>query len=130
MAQLVFYSQTGQTRKYVNKIKDRESIEINPNHFDVEMTEPFIFLVPSYESNVHPDVIDTCSDFLETGDNILLCKGMFAGGNRNFAQLFCITAKELSEEYKIPILHEFEFQGSKYDLSKLEEELQHIDNKN
>jgi len=128
MAAVVFYSQTGQTRKFVNKLTGVNKIEITPEQFDIAMAEPFILIMPSYEANVHPVVIDTAADFLETAENASYCKGLFGGGNRNFAQLFGITAKMLSEEYHIPVLHEFEFQGSPMDVRKLEEELEKIGN--
>jgi len=130
MAKIVYFSQTGQTRKFVEKINNIEKIEITPNNFEIEMTEPFILVMPSYETNVHPIVIDTAADFLETADNIAYCKGLFGGGNRNFAELFCVTAKTLSEEYDIPMLHAFEFQGTPLDIKKMEEELLKIEHNN
>ena len=126
MSAIVFYSQTGQTRKYVTKIKNCEKIEITPDSFKIEMTQPLLLVMPSYEENVHPIVIDTAEDFLETAQNAHYCKGIFGGGNRNFAQLFCITAKTLSEKYDLPLLHEFEFQGSRLDVEKIQEELDKI----
>lgn len=130
MAKIVYYSQTGQTRKFVNKINAIEKIEITPDDFEIEMTDPYILVMPSYETNVHPIVIDTAADFLETADNVKYCKGLFGGGNRNFAELFCITAKMLSEEYEIPLLHTFEFQGTDSDIKKMEEELLKIEHNN
>lgn len=127
MAKVVYFSQTGQTKKFVDKISNTEIIEITTKDFEEEVTEPFILIMPSYETNVHPIVIDTAADFLETADNINYCKGLFGGGNRNFADLFCITAKTLSKEYGLPLLHEFEFQGSPLDVKKLEEELLNIE---
>lgn len=123
MAKIVYYSQTGQTKKFVEKITDFESIEITSSNFEIEMKEPFILVMPTYEPNVHPIVIDTAADFLETADNIYFCKGLFGGGNRNFGNLFCITAKLLSKEYKLPLLHQFEFQGTPLDVEKLTKEL-------
>jgi len=130
MAQIVFYSQTGQTKRFVDKIDVNHQIEITMSYFDVEMTEPFILVMPSYEPNVHPVVIDTAADFLETADNITYCKGLFGGGNRNFGKLFGITARTLAEEYDIPMLHTFEFQGSSLDVKKMEEELLNIEYNN
>lgn len=130
MAKIVYFSQTGQTRKFVEKIPNTEIIEITPDDFEMEVTEPFILVMPSYETNVHPIVIDTAADFLETADNVDYCKGLFGGGNRNFAELFCITAKTLSKEYDLPLLHEFEFQGSPLDVKKMEEELTNIEHTN
>lgn len=127
MAKIAYFSQTGQTRKFVEKISKAETIEFTPEDFEIEMTEPFILVMPSYETNVHPIVIDTAADFLETADNLSYCKGLFGGGNRNFAELFCVTAKTLSKEYEIPLLHTFEFQGTPLDVKKIEEELLKIE---
>lgn len=127
MAKIVYFSQTGQTRKFVEKIKKVDHFEITPDDFEFEMTESYILVMPSYETNVHPIVIDTAADFLETADNLSYCKGLFGGGNRNFAELFCVTAKTLSKEYEIPLLHTFEFQGSPLDVKKMEEELLKIE---
>ena len=127
MAKIVFYSQTGQTKKYVRKLTTYEPVELTPDSFDREMTEPFILVIPSYEEHVHPIVLDTAELFLETGNNLEYCKGIFGGGNRNFAQLFCVTAKTLSKTYGLPLLHEFEFQGSALDVEKLKKELEKFD---
>ena len=70
---------------------------------------------------------DTAAIFRNRGS---YCKGLFGGGNRNFAELFCVTAKTLSEEYDIPMLHAFEFQGTPLDIKKMEEELLKIEHNN
>lgn len=127
MASIVYYSLTGQTRRFINKVKGFDTYEISSAVAPVTMTEPFIMVIPSYESHVYGDVIETAEEFLEWADNANLCKGFFGGGNRNFAQLFCVTVKELSAGFDIPVLHGFEFQGSAYDVAKLTEELEKID---
>ncbi|OYQ67373.1 class Ib ribonucleoside-diphosphate reductase assembly flavoprotein NrdI [Aerococcus sp. 1KP-2016] len=127
MACIVYYSLTGQTRKFVNKVTGFDKYEISSDKEAIEMSEPFIMVIPSYESHVYGDVIETAEEFLECGDNAQLCKGFFGGGNRNFAQLFCVTVKELSALFDVPVLHGFEFQGSPLDVAKLTKELEEID---
>ena len=127
MASIVYYSLTSQTRRFINKVQGFDTYEISSAVAPVTMTEPFIMVIPSYESHVYGDVIETAEEFLEWADNANLCKGFFGGGNRNFAQLFCVTVKELSAEFDILVLHGFEFQGSAYDVAKLTEELEKID---
>lgn len=127
MAKIVYYSRTGQTRKMVNKVDGYEAIEVTLNEHEFSIDEPFIFVVPSYEIHVMPAVIKSLGRFLRTGDNIKQCRGIMGGGNRNFAELFCITAHMLSDKFDIPVLHEFEFQGSEYDINILKEELDKID---
>ena len=49
---LVYFSLTGQTRRFIEKLtfKFRESaIEITPDEPDIEMTEPFLLITPSYD---------------------------------------------------------------------------------
>lgn len=127
MAKIVYYSETGQTRQFVNKLKAYDKIEITMDYYEVEVLEPFILVMPSYEANVHPIVIDTAADFLEYKNNLAYCKGLFGGGNRNFAKLFAITAKTLAMDYDLALLHCFEFQGSDTDTDQLNEEMKNID---
>lgn len=127
MPKIVYFSQTGQTKRFVQKIEKYEHIEITFANFEIEMKEAFILVMPSYEETIHPIVVDTATDFLETANNLTHCKGLFGGGNRNFAELFCVTAKTLAKEYQLPILHTFEFQGSDLDVKKMIEELQKIE---
>lgn len=130
MAGVVYYSVSGKTRRFVSRISDKHNvIELGYDPF-IQMTEPFICVVPSYEQHVFPDVYDSFEDFFMTGNNVGLCKGLFAAGNRNFAELFGVTANELRDEFGLDILHYFEFQGSDYDLEKIEKELDNIDSTN
>lgn len=121
--QVVYFSLTGQTRKFVQKLDGVDIIEINTiNPYQV-MDRPYILVVPTYETEVTEPVIE----FIETGDNRQLCQGVFGGGNRNFAQLFCFTAKDIARDYQLPLLHLFEFQGSEFDVDRLKEELNRIE---
>lgn len=126
MAKIVYFSVTGQTRRFVNKIPIAEKIEITPHNPFIEVGEPFILVVPTYVA----ELLEPVYDFLETGRNQTNCVGTFGGGNRNFANLFCFTVHDLEAEYGIPILHTFEFQGSATDVEKLEKELDTIENAN
>lgn len=131
MASVVYCTVSRQTKRFINKVNDKHhKIELDMNNPFIEMTEPFICVIPSYEQNVLPEVFDGFDDFLSTASNAELCQGIFASGNRNFANLFGVTANEVSEEYVIPVLHYFEFQGSEYDVDKIERELDNIDQAN
>jgi len=112
---LVYFSNTGQTRKFVKKL-DMDSLELTPTNPFIEVHEDFIVIAPCYEKEV-TDVID---DFIGTGNNIKYCKGVIGGGNRNFADLFCYTAKDFAVDYNVPYLHEFEFQGSPNDVAAVQ----------
>lgn len=120
---IVYFSNTGQTRKFVNKLK-YDYLELNfSNPFQI-VDEDFIIIAPSYEKEA-TEIID---DFVETGDNIKYCKGVVGSGNRNFADLFCFTAKDFAVEHDIPYLYEFEFQGMDKDVENLTEIINRIYN--
>lgn len=126
MAKIVYFSITGQTQRFVDKLPTREKREILTANPFFEINEPFILVVPTYVQ----ELTDPVNDFLETGENLAYCAGTFGGGNRNFANLFCFTVQELKNAYGIPVLHRFEFQGSEKDVRKLEEELDKIESRN
>ena len=119
---IVFMSLVGNTRKFVNKVNE-PAVELSiDNSLDLELNTPFILIVPTYSE----EISDIVREFLENETNRDLCKGIVGAGNRNFAQLFCYTAKDLSKEFDLPLLHLFEFQGSSLDVKKIEEELEAI----
>lgn len=104
-------SLTGNTRKFVNKL-GLESLEISPTNPFVEVDYDYIVIVPTYEN----EATEIMKDFLETGDNLSHCRGIAGGGNLNFAQLYCFTAKDFARDYNLPLIHCFEFQGNQNDL--------------
>lgn len=124
MAKIVYFSLTGQTRRFVHKISHAEILEIESHNPFIEMQGHFILVVPTYVE----EITEPVADFLMTGQNIAYCAGAFGGGNRNFGSSFCFTVHDLARAYGIPVLHEFEFQGSKHDVRKLEQELKKIEN--
>lgn len=124
MAKIVYFSVTGQTKLFVEKLPHFDAIQIDPINPFIEVNEPYILVVPTYVEEVTDPIID----FLETSQNLAYCAGIFAGGNRNFGELFCFTAYDLKDTYQLPVLHEFEFQGSKKDVLLLEKELNKLKN--
>lgn len=118
---LVYMTVTGQTRKFIRKV-DYPTLELSPVNPFVEVDEDFILIAPTYEK----EVTDILWDFMDTSSNAKHCKGVFGGGNRNFAELFGFTAKDIARDYNVPLLHLFEFQGSKNDVLKLREEVERL----
>lgn len=119
---LVFFSLTGQTRRFVQKT-GLESAEILPDD-DLTMNEDFLLITPSYaEENPtdmsSQDVVQPVFDFLSNAENAKFCRGIIGTGNRNFADLYIYTAKELSAKHQIPILYDFEFSGLPSDVEKV-----------
>ncbi|OJF92209.1 class Ib ribonucleoside-diphosphate reductase assembly flavoprotein NrdI [Alkalibacterium sp. 20] len=111
---VIYLTLTGQTRKFVEKLQ-MDVLELNPADPFVKMTAPFIIITPTYDK----EVTEVWDDFLETGNNSQLLKGVAGGGNLNFGPLFAFTAKDIASDYNVPLLHQFEFQGNDEDVEKL-----------
>ena len=92
---------------------------------DIEMNEPFLLITPSYAEESPTvsksiDVMDPVFDFMAYNDNYKHCLGIIGTGNRNFAGIYIFTAKELSAKYQIPLLYDFEFNGTPADVAAVE----------
>lgn len=125
---LVYYTKTGNTKRFVDKINGYESIELSPIDPFITLNKPYILVIPSYEPNVLPEIYETLVDFFEINDNVVLCAGTFSGGNLNFNDKFGVTAKWIKKKYNIPIISMFEFQGGNRDVAELEKHLNILSN--
>lgn len=108
-----------------------DAIEITENYPDIEMSEPYVLFVPSYAEEHNgmmksQDIVDPVFEFLEVKGNLELCKGIIGSGNRNFAQLYLGTAKELSEKYDLDILYGYEMNGTSIDVSNVQDILHDV----
>ena len=110
---ILFFSITGQTRKFVQKLGFK-STEINPTNPFLEITEPFILITPTYDASM----TECLNDFIEYKNNHDFLKGIAGSGNRNFGELFVFTAKNLAVEYQIPLLFAFEYSGTPQDVEQ------------
>ena len=96
---VVYFSVTGQTKRFAFKLNAYETIEIDPTA-ELEMKEPYVLVVPTYEA----EFIAPVFDFLETGENQKFLAGVSGSGNRNFAELFVFSAKEIARKYGVPLI--------------------------
>ena len=120
---LAYFSVTGQTRRFVSKT-DLPNVEITPDDA-LEMDEPFLLITHSYAEESPTvsksiDVMDPVFDFMAYNDNYKHCRGIIGTGNRNFAGIYIFTAKEVSAKYQIPLLYDFEFNGTPADVAAVE----------
>lgn len=120
---IVYFSLTGQTRRFVEKAKNCDNRvelrEIKRWEDPIHVSHPYILAIPTYVRGVLQGV----DDFLQVADHAALCRGIYCSGNRNFAELFCFSGVDISQDYQIPLLHKFEFQGSDHDVDQLLEDL-------
>lgn len=110
---VVYFTVTGQTRRFVKKLAVSDPYEIDGIDPEHEVNEPFVLIVPSYSD---PAITEPVDEFLGYGTNSKNLKGIVGNGNRNFAELFIITAKELAHKYQKPIIYAFEFNGTPRDV--------------
>lgn len=120
MMTLVFYSLTGQCQRFVKKLgMEKTALELTATADYPQMTTPFVLLVPSYDQ-ADVEVVD---EFL--ADNHAYCRGLIGSGNRNFGPEFCKTARRYAQTYSLPILYEFEFNGTDQDVEYVKGILSH-----
>lgn len=120
---IVYFSVTGQTKRFVKKLSLRDTYEIDPIDPEIEVGEPFVLIVPTYEKGITEPV----TDFLYYGSNQEQLQGVAGTGNRNFAQLFVFTAKDISKEFNVPLLYTFEFNGTTKDVTNFEKAVKKIE---
>ncbi|ANZ99052.1 class Ib ribonucleoside-diphosphate reductase assembly flavoprotein NrdI [Carnobacterium divergens] len=119
---IVYFSLTGQTRRFVKKL-GLDSYEVNATNPFQPIEEDYIVVAPTYDI----EVTEIINDFIEYGDNQQHLKGVAGGGNRNFADLFVFTAKDLAKLYNVPMIFEFEFSGTDQDVINFKKEVEQIE---
>ncbi|WP_333589384.1 class Ib ribonucleoside-diphosphate reductase assembly flavoprotein NrdI [Ligilactobacillus acidipiscis] len=120
---IVYFSVTGQTKRFVKKLSLKDTYEIDPIDPEIEVGEPFVLIVPTYEK----DITEPVTDFLYYGSNQEQLQGVAGTGNRNFAQLFVFTAKDISKEFNVTLLYTFEFNGTTKDVTNFEKAVKKIE---
>lgn len=106
---IAYYSVTRQVTRFIKKLglPDEQITEVSST---LNLSEPFILIIPTYEKDVLQEVWDFMSD------NAEFCQGIIASGNRNFAEFYIYSAKDISAEFHVPILYDFEFNGTTEDV--------------
>mgnify|MGYP005983592175 CR=1 FL=1 len=119
---IAFFSVTGQTRRFIKKL-DLPAYEIEPANPFFEISEPFVLIVPTYDIEI-TEVVNDFLDYKSNKDNI---QGVAGGGNRNFAELFVYTAKDIARDYGVPLLFSFEFSGTDEDVESFKKVVSEIE---
>lgn len=121
---LVYLTVTGQTRRFIKKL-DLPAYEIEPANPFFEMNKPFILVVPTYDK----EITEVVNDFLDYKQNASYLHGVAGGGNRNFAELFIYTAKDIARDYQVPLLFSFEFSGTNEDVETFKKVVNELESK-
>ncbi|MEI5993348.1 class Ib ribonucleoside-diphosphate reductase assembly flavoprotein NrdI [Candidatus Enterococcus mansonii] len=121
---LVYFTVTGQTRRFIKKL-DLAAYEIEPANPFFEINEPFVLIVPTYDQ----EITEVVNDFLDYKSNREHLQGVAGGGNRNFAELFVYTAKDIARDYSVPMLFAFEFSGTDEDVESFKKVVNELESK-
>lgn len=121
---IVYFSVTGQTRRFIKKL-DLAAYEIEPANPFFEINEPFILIVPTYDK----EITEVVNDFLDYKSNREQIQGVAGGGNRNFAELFIYTANDIARDYNVPMLFAFEFSGTNEDVESFKKVVNELESK-
>ena len=117
---IVYDSLTGNVKRFVSKTGYR-AIQIQEN---LRVEEPYILVTYTIGFGQIPQ---TTKEFLNWNSLFLL--GVSASGNKNWGKTFCQSAKTISQEYRVPIVHIFELSGTEDDVVFFKEGVEKLVNK-
>lgn len=112
---LIYYWSSGSagTHRFAKKLT---TTTLPIGHFDTE--SHFIILTPTYGSPKVPHIPPQVTEFLNRNQKHLV--GVIGTGNRNFGDYYCQAAKEIRDQYSVPLLRRVELFGN-------EEDVKHVD---
>lgn len=110
---IAYYSLTGNVSRFIDKLGE-PNIEIDSVNPFIDVDEPYIIVAPTYDI----EMTEPINDFIEHNP-LDLFKGVIGSGNLNFADLYVFTAKDISEEYNVPMLYAFEYSGTAEDVAEI-----------
>lgn len=85
---------------------------------------PYVLLVPTYRSERdHNYVPRSLKEFLLTGDNARLMRGVVGIGNINFGSDYNKGADVVSEKFGVPVLAKVELSGTPDEVVKVREKI-------
>ena len=128
--QLYYYSLTGQTRRLAKKL-ELPINEITDDNPYIDVSDAFVLIIPTYAESDNgrkysQSILDAVFDFIEHNDNASKCVGIVGSGNLNFADLFCWSAHEISQQHNIPVLAEVEFRGTRADIETIKMKIKEL----
>lgn len=107
--QMVYYSFTGNTKRFVNKLDvDIDMIEIS----NFKIQDKFVLVVPTYNIGQIPEEV---TKFLDRNGSKLV--GVIATGNRSWGRTYGIAGNKIASLYDVPLLHKLELAGNEKDVN-------------
>ncbi|WP_436860109.1 class Ib ribonucleoside-diphosphate reductase assembly flavoprotein NrdI [Staphylococcus caeli] len=115
---VVYYSFSGNVRRFINKIELADVMEITQNNCAEKIDVPFILVTGTIGFGEVPQPVQS---FLDVNHDLL--RGVAASGNRNWGQNFAKAGRSISEKYQVPLLMKFEVQGTQSDISEFKDKV-------
>lgn len=106
---VVYMTLTGNVRNFVGKLGTVDPLEITTG--DETIDEDFLLVSFSPDAGEIPYEIE---DFMD--EHKELCKGVAVSGDKAYGDDYTLVAETISEEYGVPIVHRFEFDGTAEDV--------------
>lgn len=142
---LLYISLSGNTLSFVNRLSDyllttydtkTRLINIKDlDHQTFPLTEHYITIVPTYleggngVDNGDKEILTTpLREFIKEYDNYNYCLGVIGSGNKNFNNQYCLTAKQYSQQFNIPVIDDFEMRGTNEDIQRIGDKIEQIIN--
>lgn len=124
---IAYYSRTGNVADfldwYLMPILGERFEARNIEEWDF-VDEPYILVTPTYSTE---EITEEVADWLEVPRaNGCQMIGVVGSGNMNFGNAFCLTARIIEEEYKVPLLGEFELKGSPHVAEQVKERIEEL----
>ncbi|SCS29361.1 class Ib ribonucleoside-diphosphate reductase assembly flavoprotein NrdI [Staphylococcus caeli] len=115
---VVYFSFSGNVRRFINKTELADVMEITQNNCDGKIDVPFILVTGTIGFGEVPQPVQS---FLDVNHDLL--RGVAASGNRNWGQNFAKAGRSISEKYQVPLLMKFEVQGTQSDISEFKDKV-------
>lgn len=134
---LIYMSLSGNTKSFINRLEKLLSKDYNIKTINIKdlvkeknefykISENFIAFVPTYleggngiDNGTREILTTPLKDFISYEENYKYCLGVIGSGNKNFNKQYCLTAKQYSEDFNIPLLDTFELRGNNEDLDRV-----------
>lgn len=115
MIKIAYMSITGNCRTFVNNldIPKENLVEFDATNIpQLKEGDRYLMVVPTYEASL----TEPCWSFIEENPQAK-CIGLMGSGNRNFGKdMYIFSAQDLSKEFNIPIVYDFEYFGLDSDI--------------
>ena len=121
---IVYFSNTtGLTDKLIHRIGAAElSVRIPIAGVPPTMDEEYILVTTSHltQNRVIPEQV---VNFLKTGDNAKLMRGVAGTGSKNFGKMFCVAVHQIARLFNVPVVFTAELFGSVPEVNQIRETL-------